>query len=209
MSLFPDPDPNRPRLECGIDETGYGSGVAEVYVGCCILDPARPIQGLADSKTLTAKRRKVLSDEIKEKALAWSIATASLEEIEKFNVLHATHRAMARAVAGLKVKPDFALIDGNRLPPLPIPARAIIKGDATIPAISAASIIAKVARDEALIEYHKVYPQYGFDKHKGYLTPAHLAALKKHGPCPIHRVGYAPVRELLAPASPMIQPSLW
>ena len=120
MSLFPDPDPNRPRLECGIDETGYGSGVAEVYVGCCILDPARPIQGLADSKTLTAKRRKVLSEEIKEKALAWSIATASLEEIEKFNVLHATHRAMARAVAGLKVKPDFALIDGNRLAELMI-----------------------------------------------------------------------------------------
>ena len=187
---------------CGIDETGYGSAVAEVYVGCCILDPDQPIDGLADSKTLTAKRRKILSEIIKEKALAWSIATASLKEIEDLNVLHATHRAMARAVEALKIKPDKALVDGNRLPPLSIPAEAIIKGDAKIPAISAASILAKVARDEALIEYHRQYPQYGFDKHKGYLTAAHMAALKQFGPSPIHRRDYEPIRALLHPEPP-------
>jgi ribonuclease HII len=197
---------NKGLLECGIDETGYGSAVAEVYVGCCILDPARPIKGLADSKTLSPKRRKALSLEIMEKAMAWSIATASLEEIEKHNVLHATHLAMARAVNGLKIKPDMALVDGNRLPPLSIPARAIIKGDATVPAISAASILAKVARDEALIELHREYPQYGFDRHKGYLTAAHMDALKKYGPSPIHRRTYEPIRALIeAEAKPLQQ----
>ena len=206
--LFPDANEGNPLLECGIDETGYGSAVAEVYVGCCILDPDRPIQGLADSKTLTAKRRKILSVEIKEKAMAWSIATASLEEIEKLNVLHATHLAMARAVEGLKIKPGIALIDGNRLPPLSIPAQAIVKGDAKIPSISAASILAKVARDEALIQYDQQYPQYGFAAHKGYLTAAHLAALKKFGPCPLHRKGYEPIRTLLNPPPGMDQPLL-
>jgi ribonuclease HII len=195
--LFPDQNDASKMVVCGVDETGYGSAVAEVYVGACVLDPARPIPGLADSKTLTARRREALSKEIREKALAWCIATASLEEIEQHNVLHATHLAMARAISGLKVKPDIALIDGNRLPPLDIPARAIIKGDATIPAISAASILAKVARDEALVQYHQQYPQYGFAQHKGYLTRAHMAALRKFGPCPLHRKSYAPIRKLL------------
>jgi ribonuclease HII len=199
---------DKPLLECGVDETGYGSAVAEVYVGACILDPARPIAGLADSKVLRPKRREELSQEIQEKALAWCIATASLEEIEKFNVLHATHLAMARAVAGLKVKPEMVLVDGNKLPPLKIPARAIVKGDATVPAISAASIIAKVARDAALVRYHQLYPQYGFDEHKGYLTAAHMAALKKYGPCPLHRKGYAPIRQLLEPGSGPVQSQL-
>ena len=188
-------------IECGVDETGYGSAVAEVYVGACILDPARPIRGLADSKTLAPKRRRELSEEIREKAMAWHIATASLEEIEKYNVLHATHLAMARAVQGLRVKPDIALIDGNRLPFLAIPARAIVKGDAKIPAISAASILAKVARDEALVQYDRQYPGYGFAAHKGYLTSAHLAALRKLGPCAIHRKSYAPIKALLSPPS--------
>ncbi len=186
-------------VECGVDEAGIGSAVAEVYVGCCILDPTRRIRGLADSKVLTPKRRTELRAEILEKALAWSIATATLEEIDAFNVLRATHLAMVRAVAALKIKPDIALIDGNKLPPLAIPTRAIVKGDAKIPVISAASILAKVARDEALLKYHEVYPQYGFADHKGYLTAAHLAALKQHGPCPIHRKAYAPVKALLVP----------
>jgi ribonuclease HII len=200
---------NRVLLECGIDETGYGSAVAEVYVGCCILDSNRPIQGLADSKVLSPKRRKELSLEIREKAMAWSIATASLDEIEKHNVLHATHMAMARAVAGLGMKPDLALVDGNRLPPLPIPARAIVKGDATVPVISAASILAKVARDEALIQLHELYPQYGFNRHKGYLTAAHMDALKKYGPSPLHRKGYEPIRALRASEAGWVQKLLF
>ena len=184
-------------LECGVDESGVGSAIAEVYAASCLLDPTRPIRGLADSKKLSPKRREELSIEIKEKALAFCIATASLEEIERLNVLHATHLAMRRAIAGLSLIPDIVLIDGNRLPALAIPARAIIKGDATVPVISAASILAKVARDHAMMKYHEQYPQYGFDKHKGYLTPPHFAALKHYGPCPIHRRGYEPVRLLL------------
>lgn len=186
--------------ECGVDECGLGSAAAEVYAACCILDPARPIKGLADSKQLSHKRRVELNEEIRAKALAFCVATASLEEIERLNILYASHQAMLRAIGGLPVTPAIVLIDGNKIPAqLALPARAIVKGDAKIPAISAASILAKVARDEAMCRYHDLYPQYGFADHKGYLTESHLAALAKHGPCPLHRKSYAPIRALLEP----------
>lgn len=188
--------------ECGVDEVGIGSAIAEVYAAACILDPARAIQGLRDSKQLTPARRKELSGQIKERALDFCIATASLEEIDRLNVFGATMLAMQRAVAGLKVKPGIVLIDGNRLPKLPFPSRTIIKGDAKVRVISAASILAKVARDEAMLKYHEQFPQYGFDSNKGYLTEFHLATLKQFGPCPIHRKNYEPIRMLLAPAAP-------
>ena len=184
-------------IECGCDETGRGSAVAEIYVAAVILDPLHPIQGLRDSKKLSVKKREFLAKEIKEKALSWCVATASLEEIEKLNVLHATLLAMKRAIEGLHIKPDKALIDGNQAPLLAIPTETIIKGDDKIPAISAASIIAKVDRDHAMLAYHSLYPMYGFDKHKGYLTAGHMEALCKYGPCPLHRKTYAPIRRLL------------
>lgn len=182
---------------CGCDEVGRGAGAAEIVVCAVILDPNRPIVGLTDSKKLTALRRQVLSAEIKEKALSFCIASASLEEIEQLNVLYATLLAMKRAIEGLSIQPDKALIDGNRAPLLTIPTETIIKGDLYIPAISAASIVAKVARDQIMVDYHEVYPQYGFQHHKGYFTKEHLAALQKYGPCPIHRVTYGPVKALL------------
>ncbi len=189
-------------IECGMDEVGIGSAIAEVYAACCILHPDRPIQGLKDSKQLSPKRRQELSRLLQENACVFCIATASLEEVNQLNVFGATMLAMTRAVAGLKIRPDLVLIDGNRLPKLDIPARAIVKGDAKVPAISAASILAKVARDEAILKYDLQFPQYGFASHKGYLTPFHLAALKQYGPCPVHRKNYAPIRELLsAPAN--------
>jgi len=184
-------------IECGCDEAGRGSGAAEVYVGAVILNPEHPIEGLADSKKLPAWRREALSEEIKLYALSWCISTASLEEIEKLNVLHATLLAMKRAVEGLSMRPQKVLVDGNHLPAFDIPAEAIVKGDDKIPAISAASILAKVARDKAMVEYHKLYPEYGFDVHKGYFTREHLAALHKYGPCPIHRRTYGPVCQTL------------
>jgi ribonuclease HII len=187
----------------GVDEVGVGSAIAEVYAAACILDPARPIGGLKDSKQLSAVRRKDLSGQIKEAALDFCIATASLDEINELNVFGATMVAMARAVGGLKLKPDMVLIDGNRMPKLSVPARTIVKGDATVAVISAASILAKVARDEAILRYHEQYPQYGFAENKGYLTGFHLATLRQYGPCPIHRKGYAPIRALLA-APPML-----
>jgi ribonuclease HII len=194
---LPAESPKAAPLECGVDEVGIGSAIAEVYAAACILDPARRINGLRDSKQLTPSRRKELSDLIKENALDFCIATASLEEINELNVFGATMLAMQRAVAGLKVKPDLVLIDGNRMPKLPVPARTIVKGDAKVRAISAASILAKVARDEAIVQLHQRFPQYGFAENKGYLTPFHLAALAQHGPCPIHRKSYAPIRALL------------
>ena len=185
-------------VECGVDECGIGSAIAEVYAASCVLNPNRPVEGLADSKKLSPKRRKELSDELKEKALDYCVATASLEEIEQLNVLYASHLAMKRAIDGLRIRPDIVLIDGNKLPKgLTVPARAIVKGDATVAVISAASILAKVARDEAMLKYHEQYPQYGIDGHKGYLTAPHLAALKQHGPSPVHRKSYAPIRALL------------
>jgi len=182
-------------IECGCDEAGRGAGAGEIYVGAVILDPDHPIEGLADSKKLTALKREALSIEIKLHALSWCINQASLEEIEKLNVLRATLVAMKRAVEGLKVKPDKVLVDGNHAPDLDIPVEAIVKGDARIPAISAASILAKVARDESMVEYHRLYPEYGFDVHKGYFTREHTEALRKHGPCPIHRRTYSPIRQ--------------
>ncbi len=182
----------------GADEVGLGSAAYSVYSAAVILDPERPVRGLADSKKLTPKRRRELSEEIREKALAWCIAVASLEEIEALNVRRAALLAMRRAVEGLCVAPDLVFVDGNLLPELSVPAHAVVRGDDAIDCISAASIIAKVARDEAMQECHRQYPQYGFDSHKGYLTATHRAALKQHGPCPLHRKTYAPIRELLA-----------
>ena len=184
-------------IECGCDEAGRGSGAAEVYAAAVILDPGRPIIGLADSKKLTAARREALSGEIKLYALSWCIETASLEEIEKFNILHASLLAMKRAIEGLKIRPDRVFVDGNHAPKLDIRIFAVVKGDDKVPAISAASILAKVARDRAMIEYNRLYPEYGFDLHKGYFTKAHMEALRVHGHCPIHRKTYAPIRELL------------
>jgi len=188
-------------LECGVDEVGVGSAIAEVYAAACILDPVRRINGLRDSKQLTPERRKELSDRIRQRALDFCIATASLEEINRLNVFGATMLAMQRAVAGLKLKPGIVLIDGNRMPKLPFPARTIVKGDAKVRVISAASILAKVARDEAMLKYHEQFPHYGFDANKGYLTEFHLATLRQFGPCPIHRQNYEPIRLLLAPGA--------
>ena len=189
------------QLECGVDEVGIGSAIAEVYAAACIFGPIHRINGLRDSKQLTAERRELLSERIKERALDFCIATASLEEVNQFNVFGASMLAMQRAVAGLKLKPDVVLIDGNRMPRLLIPARTIIKGDAKVRAISAASILAKVARDQAMLTYHEQFPQYGFATNKGYLTEFHLAALAQYGPCPVHRKHYAPVRALLVDSS--------
>jgi ribonuclease HII len=196
-----EPNPCEVVIECGVDEVGIGSAIAEVYAAACILNPARRINGLRDSKQLTAGRRKELFERIQERALDFCIATASLEEINQLNVFGATMLAMQRAVAGLKIRPTLVLIDGNRMPKLPMPARTIVKGDAKVRAISAASILAKVARDETMLMYHEQFPQYGFAENKGYLTEFHLAALKKFGPCSIHRRDYEPIRELLAAPS--------
>ena len=183
-------------IVCGCDEAGRGAGAAEVYAGAVILNPERPIEGLADSKKLSAHRREELSEEIKLHALSWCIRTASLEEIESLNILRATLLAMKRAVEGLKIRPQMALVDGNHVPDLDIPVEAIVKGDDKVPAISAASILAKVARDQAMVQYHKLYPEYGFDVNKGYFTQEHMAALHKYGPCPIHRRNYTPVCQM-------------
>jgi len=182
---------------CGVDETGRGSAISGVWVSACILDPNRPIEGLRDSKKLSAKRREELAEEIKEKALSWSIEIATLEEVESLNVLQATLLGMKRAIYSLHIKPNKVFVDGNQLPNIDIPAEAIVKGDDLIPEISAASILAKVERDKAIKELHQMYPQYGFDKHKGYLTKEHMEALERFGPCPIHRKTYAPVRKIL------------
>lgn len=184
-------------LMAGVDEVGRGAGAAEVYAAAVILDPARPILGLADSKQLSAKAREHLCLEVQQKAVAWSVASASVAEIEQLNILGATLLAMQRAVEGLAVMPAKVLVDGNRLPRLQMPAEAIVKGDQKVSAISAASILAKVARDTKMLEYHTLYPHYGFDRHKGYLTAVHLEALMQHGPCAIHRTGYAPIQAAL------------
>lgn len=185
-------------LICGVDEAGRGPLCGSVVAAAVILDPHRPIEGLDDSKKLTAKKREVLQHLIRERALAWAVAEASVEEIDRLNILHATMLAMQRAVLALKTSPGEVLIDGNRVPPgLGIPARAIVKGDALEPAISAASILAKTSRDAQLVELDRRYPQYGFAAHKGYPTAAHLAALKKYGVTPEHRRSFGPVRDLL------------
>lgn len=182
-------------LVAGVDEVGRGPLCGDVVTAAVILNPHNPIHGLNDSKKMTEKKRELLFDEIKEKALTWSIARATVEEIDQLNILHATMLAMQRAVETLSITPKLALIDGNRCPKLSIPCSAIVKGDATVPAIAAASILAKVTRDREMIELDKRYPHYGIAAHKGYPTPVHLAALKSLGPTPIHRRSFAPVRE--------------
>lgn len=186
-----------PGLVAGVDEAGRGPLAGPVVAAAVILDDLNPIQGLADSKKLTAARREKLYDEIRAKALCCSIAEASVEEIDQLNILQATLLAMRRAVEGLRLKPSKVLVDGNRLPTLDVLAEAIVKGDAKVPAISAASILAKVHRDRWCAEYHAQFPQYGFAAHKGYGTAEHMAALRAHGACPQHRKTFSPVAEVL------------
>ncbi len=186
-----------PGLWAGVDEAGRGPLAGPVVAAAVILDDLQPIKGLADSKVLSALRREKLYDEILAKALCCSIAQASVEEIDKLNILQATMLAMQRAVEGLRLKPVKVLVDGNRLPVLGMLAEAIVKGDALVPAISAASIIAKVHRDRWCAQFHLEYPQYGFAGHKGYGTAEHLAALREHGACPQHRRSFSPVAEVL------------
>ena len=182
-----------PGLMAGVDEAGRGPLAGPVVAAAVILDDLYPIAGLNDSKKLTAKRREKLFDEIKAKALCFSIAQASVQEIDEINILQATLLAMKRAVEGLRLKPMKVLVDGNRLPAIDIRAEAIVQGDALVPAISAASILAKVHRDRLCEQMHAQYPQYGFDQHKGYGTAVHLAALQAHGPAECHRLTFAPV----------------
>jgi ribonuclease HII len=192
---LPLPWPCGDELVAGVDEAGRGPLAGPVVAAAVILDPRRPIRGLADSKALTARRREVLFDEILDKSLCCGIAEGSLDEIVTLNILGATLLAMRRAVEGLRLRPQLVRVDGNRLPTLPMRCEAVVGGDATVPAISAASILAKVYRDRWCVEVDALYPQYGFARHKGYGTPAHLAAIARHGPCPVHRLGFAPVRE--------------
>jgi len=184
---------------CGVDEAGRGPLAGPVFAAAVVLDPERPIPGLADSKKLSATRRETLARAIRERSRAWAVAEASVEEIDRLNILQATLLAMARAVAQLALAPDEVLVDGTHCPPLDLPMRAIVRGDALVPEISAASILAKTARDAAMRELHREYPQYGFDRHKGYPTREHAAALRAHGACPAHRRSYAPVQAMLAP----------
>ena len=181
----------------GVDEVGRGPLAGAVVAAAVILDPNQPIAGLNDSKKLSAKRREALAIEIRAKALAWGLGRAEVEEIDRINILQATFLAMDRAVQALSITPELLQIDGNRCPPLDYPMQAIIGGDALIPAISAASILAKVARDAELVVLDAQYPQYGFASHKGYGTREHLAALQTFGVTPIHRRSFAPVKKLL------------
>ncbi len=210
-------------LICGVDEAGRGPLAGAVFAGCVILDPDRPIGGLADSKKLAPGRRGELAARIQASAFAWSVAVASVEEVDRLNILWATMLAMQRAVHKLiasiemgsiemgsietasieKVAPIEILVDGNRCPELPYPSRAVVGGDATVQQISAASILAKVARDAYMLELHEQYPHYGFDRHKGYPTREHIAALKTHGATPVHRRSFAPVREVIEQRRPV------
>lgn len=184
-------------LIAGVDEVGRGPLAGSVVAAAVILDPSRPIAGLADSKVLSEKKRQTLAIEIKANALSWSICEASVEEIDQLNILHASMLAMKRAVETLKVCPHKVLVDGNRTPQLAQPCEAIIKGDQRVQSISAASIIAKVARDQMMCDLHEQYPEFGFDRHKGYPTKAHFQALEAHGALPQHRRSFAPVKAAL------------
>jgi len=184
-------------LIAGVDEAGRGPLAGPVVAAAVILDPASPVEGLADSKKLSASRREQLAAEIRARALAWALGRAEVAEIDRLNILQASLLAMQRAVAALNMTPAKVLVDGNRCPPLACPCEAIVKGDTTVPAISAASILAKVARDAELRQLHDRYPHYGFAQHKGYPTAAHLDALRRHGPCPEHRCSFAPVAAVL------------
>ncbi|NOJ22977.1 ribonuclease HII [Vibrio coralliilyticus] len=184
-------------LIAGVDEVGRGPLVGDVVTAAVILDPNNPIEGLNDSKKLTEKKRLALLPEIKEKALAWSVGRCSPEEIDQLNILQATMVAMQRAIEGLEVAPDFALIDGNRVPQLNMDAQAVVKGDMRVAEISAASIIAKVVRDQEMEELDKLHPQFGFAKHKGYPTKAHFEAIEQHGVIDQHRKSFKPVKKAL------------
>ncbi|MFM1910843.1 MAG: hypothetical protein RJB18_234 [Pseudomonadota bacterium] len=184
-------------LICGVDEAGRGPLAGAVFAAAVILDPTKPITGLADSKKLSEKKRDALAIEIKAKALAWAIASSSVEEIDEINILQASLLAMKRAVEELSVLPNEVLVDGLHCPKLPMPMRAIVQGDSKEQAISAASILAKTARDADLYELDKIYPVYGFAKHKGYPTPLHMQMLEQHGVLSIHRKSYAPVKKIL------------
>ena len=186
-----------PCLIAGVDEAGRGPLAGPVVAAAVILDDLHPIAGLNDSKKLTARRREQLFDEIRAKALCFAVAQASVEEIDSLNILQATLLAMRRAVEGLRLKPGKVLVDGNRLPVLDVVAEAIVQGDALVPAISAASILAKVTRDRWCAQVDAAYPEYGFATHKGYGTAEHLQALRQHGACPLHRSSFAPVRAVL------------
>jgi len=190
-----------PGLLAGVDEAGRGPLAGPVVAAAVILDDAAPILGLRDSKILSEKKREALFDEIRAKALCCCIAEASVEEIDRLNILQATMLAMRRAVEGLRLKPSFVQVDGNRLPVLKVPAEAIVKGDAKVQAISAASILAKVHRDRQCLAMHEAHPAYGFATHKGYPTAEHLAALREHGATPFHRRTFGPVRAVLELAS--------
>jgi ribonuclease HII len=184
-------------LTCGVDEAGRGPLAGPVYAAAVILDPARPVAGLADSKQLSPRQRQALETEICASAIAWAVASASVEEIDMLNILQASLLAMRRAVERLAVTPLQVLVDGLHRPRLAVPVTAIVRGDATVAEIAAASILAKVARDREMLALHQRHPQYGFDRHKGYPTSAHLAALREHGASAVHRRTFAPVRSLL------------
>ncbi len=193
-------------LLCGVDEAGRGPLAGSVYAAAVILDANNPIEGLADSKKLSEKKRDFLSAEIKQKSLAWAIASASCQEIDEINILQASLLAMKRAIEAMQAQFGAILgsqsilvqVDGNKCPKISLLCEAIVKGDSKVQAISAASILAKVARDAELYELDKIYPQYGFAKHKGYPSPAHLLALQAHGICPQHRLSYAPVKKIFS-----------
>ena len=185
-------------LVCGIDEAGRGPLAGTVLAAAVILDPLRPIAGLNDSKKLSEKKRDALAVLIRERAVAWFVASASVEEIDRLNILHATMLAMQRAVAGLSVRPTGAMVDGNRCPKLDMPCEAIVKGDGKIASIAAASILAKTVRDAEMLGLHEQYPMYGFDRHMGYPTAAHCKALEVHGASPVHRRSFGPVARQLS-----------
>lgn len=189
------------QLVAGVDEVGRGPLVGAVVTAAVILEPSRPIAGLNDSKKLSEKRRLALYEEIKEKALSWSLGRAEPHEIDELNILHATMLAMQRAVAGLHIAPEYVLIDGNRCPKLPMPAMAVVKGDSRVPEISAASILAKVTRDAEMAALDIVFPQYGFAQHKGYPTAFHLEKLAEYGATEHHRRSFGPVKRALGLAS--------
>ncbi|MBE5147621.1 ribonuclease HII [Vibrio parahaemolyticus] len=197
VELPPFEYPQGYQLIAGVDEVGRGPLVGDVVTAAVILDPNNPIEGLNDSKKLSEKKRLALLPEIKEKALAWAVGRCSPEEIDELNILQATMVAMQRAIAGLKVQPDLVLIDGNRCPELPMDSQAVVKGDLRVAEISAASIIAKVVRDQEMEDLDKQYPQFGFAKHKGYPTKAHFEAIEQHGVISEHRKSFKPVKKAL------------
>jgi len=185
-------------LICGVDEAGRGPLAGPVFAAAVVLDPARPVAGLADSKALSERRRAELARAIKERALAWAVAFATVEEVDRLNILRASLLAMRRAIEQIRVRPEEVWVDGLHCPQIAYPVRAVVRGDATVASISAASILAKTERDAEMLRLHRQFPRYGFDRHKGYPTPGHLDALHRYGVCEVYRRTFAPVRKLLA-----------